>query len=241
MDGQALNARYQFDNERWPLAQAAAWIIWHSMDRVVQLLSDIAAERDGCVHVFDILGEAMRQENDQGRPPEGVALPFVEAQADLWGQLTRGRLVALGVKVGETTWSHIPGSAWFNLDYFYCDSGRSDSIGSNYSAVYHGVTVRRSAVLEIWPDIREDKARPKRGRKPRVRQQEFDEVVFELFEENGALSDDDPEWRTQGQVESAARALLEKKFGKKNVVRESTLRGYVKKAIIKRENKKAGN
>ena len=216
MDGQVLNARHQFDNERWPLAQAAAWIIWRSRDRVVQLLSDIA-ERDGRVHVFDILGGAMRQENDQGRPPEGVALPFVEAQADLWEQLKRGRLVALGVKVGETTWGPIPALAWSGLDYFYCDSGRSDSIGSNYPAVYHGVTVRRSAVLEIWPDIREDKARTKRGRKPRVRQEEFDEVVFELFEENGALLDDDPEWRTQGQVESAARAVLEKKLGKKIV------------------------
>ena len=129
MDGQVLNARHQFDNERWPLAQAAAWIIWRSRDRVVQLLSDIAAERDGCVHVFDILGEAMRQENDQGRSPEGVALPFVEAQADLWEQLKRGRLVALGVKVGETTWGPIPALAWSGLDYFYCDSGdriRSD-------------------------------------------------------------------------------------------------------------------
>ena len=236
MDGQVLNARHQFDNERWPLPQAAAWIIWRSRDRVVQLLSDIAAERDGCVHVFDILGEAMRQENVQGRSPEGGALPFVEAQAELWEQLKRGRLVALGVKVGETTWGHIPASAWSGLDYFTAPDGRSDSIGSNYSAVYHGVIVPRSSVLEIWPDIAKDKGRPESGRKARVCQEEFDEVVSELFEENGDLLDDDPEWHTQGQVENATRAVLEKKFGKKIVAWESTFRAYIKKSLKNWEN-----
>jgi hypothetical protein len=229
-----------FDDERWPFPRATAWVIWRSRERIAQLLSDIA-ESEGRVQVFDIFNEAMRRENVSGGPPEGGLLPFLEAQAELWEQLKRGRLVALGVKVGEATWSHIPGSAWFNLDYFPCLDGRSDSIGSNYSAVYHGVIVPRSSVLEIWPDIANAKGRSGRGRKAMICQDQIDEVVFELFEVYGDLSDDDPDWHTQGQVENATRAKLEKKFGKENVVRESTLRGYVKKAIIERENKKAGN
>ena len=65
------NRHDPFDDERWPLAQAAAWIIWRSKERVAQLLSDIAAEKEGSVHVFDIFCKALRPENVQSGPPEG--------------------------------------------------------------------------------------------------------------------------------------------------------------------------
>ena len=137
--------------------------------------------------------------------------PFVEAQAELWEQLKQGRLTAMGVKVGEATWSHIPSSAWFNLDYFPCIDGRSNSIGSNHSPVYGEVTVRRSAVLEIWPDFEKVQARAKRGRKPMIPQEEVDAVVFDLLEEHSDLSDDDPEWHTQGHNEGATRKIYWKR------------------------------
>jgi hypothetical protein len=242
VDEQIVNAKRDdpFDYHRWPLAQAAAWIIWRSRAYVAQLLSDIT-DSEGRVQVFDIFNEAVRRENGRGGPPEGDVLPFAEAQAELWEQLRQGRLAAMGVKVGEATWSYIPASEWLNLDYFPCTDGRSNSIGSNHSIVYDEVTVPRSALLEIWPDTTKVKARRKRGRKPRIPQEEVDEVVFELFEENGDLSDDDPNWHTQGQVERATRAGLEKKFGKKTVPQESTFRTYIVKSLNKWELFKAGN
>jgi hypothetical protein len=236
MDEQAPDAKRHdpFDDERWSFSLAAAWIIWRSREHVAQLLSDMA-ESEGRVQVFDIFNEAVRRENGRGGPPKGGVLPFVEAQAELWEQLRQGRLTAMGVKVGEATWSHIPTSEWSNLDYFPCTDGRSNSIGSNHSTVYDEVTVPRATVLKLWPENREDKDRPKRGRKPRIGQDQIDAVVFELFADNGDLSDDDPNWHTQGQVESAARDELEKKFGRKTVPLESTFRTYIAKSLKKRE------
>lgn len=104
MDGQVPNAKRHdpFDDERWSLVRAAGWIIWRSKERVAQLLSDII-EREGHVHVSDIFNEAIRREKVHRGPPEGGVLPFIEAQAQLWEELRHGRLVAIGLKVGETT------------------------------------------------------------------------------------------------------------------------------------------
>ena len=184
----------------------------------------------------------MRQENVPAGPPEGGVLSSVEGQTSLWEQLKQGRLVARGVKVGEGTWSLIPASAWPGLDYFYCDNGRSDAIGSNYSAIYREVTFRRSAVLEIWPAIDKTQVEPvkatSRGRKRMIDQDQIDKVVFELFDDNGDLSGDDPDWNIQAHVERSTRTVLKKKFGEKNVVKELTLRKYVKNAIEEREKRK---
>jgi hypothetical protein len=154
----------QFNDERWSFPLAAAWVIWRSKERVAQLLSDIT-ESEGRVQVFDIFNDSARRENGRGGPSEGGVLPFVEAQAQLWGRLKQGRLVARGLKVGEASWSDIPASDWLNLDYFPCPDGRSNSIGSNHTTVYDEVTVPRSAVLKIWPS-RSGKPR-RRGRPPR--------------------------------------------------------------------------
>jgi hypothetical protein len=231
MDGQVPNAKRHdpFDDERWSFPWAVAWVIWRSREYVAQLLSDLT-ESEGQVQVFDIFNEASRRETGPGCPPKGGVLSFLEAQAELWEQLRQGRLVAMGVKVGETTWSHIPGSAWVNLDYFPCIDGRSNSIGSNHSKVYDEVTVRRSAMLEIWPDITKVKTGPKRGSKPKVSPDHLKSIVFELLCESGDIMDIDPEWRTQGDIEHKTREeLLRQKFSTEKIPKKTQLRMYVSK------------
>jgi hypothetical protein len=89
-------------------------------------------------------------------------------------------------------------------------------------------------ILKLWPaqplamtDLVKPAHQALRGRKRRISQEYIDEVVFELIEHHGNLSNDDPKWQTQGQLEVATREKLEKKFGKKSVPGESTLRSYV--------------
>jgi hypothetical protein len=242
MDEDVPNANRHdpFDDERWSFPWAAAWIIWRSREYVAQLLSDIAAS-EGRVQVFDIFNEAARRENGRGGPPKGGVLPFVEAQAELWEQLKQGRLTAMGVKVGEATWSHIPSSAWFNLDYFPCIDGRSNSIGSNHSPVYGEVTVRRSAVLEIWPDITKIKARPKSGSKPKIGPDHIKSIVFELLCHNGDIMDTDPEWRIQRDIErDTHKVLLQQKFSTDNIPKKTQLRMYVGKFYREWRDKQQG-
>jgi hypothetical protein len=229
MDEQILNDKPDdpFDYPRWPLAQAAAWIIWRSREYVAQLLLDIA-ESEGRVQVFDIFNEAARRENGRGGPPEGGVLPFVEAQAELWEQLRQGRLAARGVKVGEAIWSHIPRAEWSNLDYFPCTDGRSNSIGSNHSAVYDGVTVARTTVLKLWPDMTKVKARPKSGRKLKIGLDHLKSIVFKLMCEHGDIMDPDPSWRVQRDIEHATHnALLLQKFNTEDIPKKTQLRTYV--------------
>jgi hypothetical protein len=95
---------------------------------------------------------------------------------------------------------------------------------------YFDVTVPRADVLALWPLIRSANAQSKSGRKPKIPQKEIDKVVFELLDDRGNLSDDDPEWHTQGQLEAATREMLNKKFKQRNVPQESTLRVYVSKS-----------
>jgi len=235
MDGQVPNAKHHdpFDDERWSLSQAAAWIILRSKERVSQLLSNIAAEREGGVHVFDIFGEAAQRETVRGRAPEGSVLPFVEAQAELWEELKRGRVRALGIQVGEATWSQIAPDAWRELDYFYCDNGRSTAIGSSGLKKYLDVTLPRDDVLNLWPRIPSATAQSKRGPKRKIPQDEIDLVAFKLLDHHGSLSDDDPEWHSKGQLEAATAEKLKQKFGKSNVPGESTLRTYVAESYKK--------
>jgi len=70
----------------------------------------------------------------------------------------------------------------------------------------------------------------RRGRKPKIPFGHIKPVVFELLADGGALSDDDPEWHSQGQLEVATREKLKSMFGPKSVPGESTLRTYVSRA-----------
>jgi hypothetical protein len=136
------------DDELWSLAVAAAWIIWRSKERAASIIQDIG-EHERHVQLFDVFNDAARREEVTGAAPKAAVLPFKEAQAELWARLTDGKLRAIGLKVGEATWSQIPAEAWPRLDYFYC--ARSDSIGWLGAARYTDVTVPRVAVLTLWP------------------------------------------------------------------------------------------
>jgi hypothetical protein len=231
VDEQVPNAKRHdpFNDERWSFALAAAWIIWRSREYAVQLLSDLT-ERERHVQVFDVFNEAARRENGPGIAPEGAVLPFLDAQAELWEQLKQGQLVAVGVKVGEATWSQIPASAWFNLDYLPCIGGGSNSIGSNHSPVYDEVIVHRSAVLKIWKDIAKVKSQRKRGRKPRLDPDHIKSVVFELLLDNGDIMNIEPQWRTQGDIERETfEILLQQKFRREDIPKKTQMRSYVSK------------
>jgi hypothetical protein len=78
----------------------------------------------------------------------------VEAQADLWEQLKQGRLVAMGVKVGDATWSQIAPDEWCELDYYYC-RGKSNALGLLGVVKYSDVTLPRADVLTLWPLIQQ--------------------------------------------------------------------------------------
>jgi hypothetical protein len=166
-------------------------------------------------------------------------LPFLEAQGELWKQLKQGRLVAIGVKAGEATWSQIAPEAWRELDHYYCGSGQSDAIGSLGLIKYFNVTVPRSAVLTLWPLTQNANTQSKRGRKPKIPQNAIDLIVFGLLDYNGDFSDDDPDWQTKSRLEVAARKELEQKFGESNVPGESTLRTYVGKSYKKWINRQS--
>ena len=227
-----------FDGKRWSVALAAAWIIWRSREYVGQLLSDVT-QSEGGVQVFDIFNEASRRANVRGGPPEGGVLPFLEAQGELWKQLKQGRLLAIGVKAGEATWSQIAPEAWCELDHYYCGSGQSDAIGSLGLVKYFNVTVPRSAVLTLWPPTQCPSTESKRGRKPKIPQNEIDLIVFELLDFHSDFSDDDPNWHTKGQLEIATRKKLKQKFEESNVPGESTLRTYVGKSYKKWINRQS--
>jgi hypothetical protein len=232
MDAKVPKAEGQdpFDGERWSVAVAAAWIIWRSREYVGHLLSDLN-QSEGGVQVFDIFNEASRRENVRGGPPKGGVLPFLEAQAELWKQLKQGRLLAIGVKAGEATWSQIAPEAWGELDHYYCGSGQSDAIGSLGLVKYFNVTVPRSEVLAPWPLPQYANTQSKRGRKPNIPQKEIDIVVFKLLDYHGDLSDDDPKWCKQSQLEAETRKALSEKFKGAKIPLESTLRVYVSKSL----------
>jgi hypothetical protein len=89
-------------------------------------------------------------------------------------------------------------------------------------------------ILKLWPaeplaiaDPIKPEYQALRGRKRRISQEYIDEVVFKLLDHHGNLSNDDPKWQTQGQLEVSTREKLEKVFGNKNVPGESTLRSYI--------------
>jgi hypothetical protein len=217
------------DSESWSLAEVAAWIIWRSQERVALIIAMILA-KERHIQIFDVMNEAARTTLSPGMPPEGGVLPFPQAQAELWEQLKRGRLCAIGIKAGEAIWSQVAPDAWCELDYIYCGTGQSDAIGSLGLVKYFDVSLPRAGVLTLWPLIQRANNQSKRGRKRRIPQNEIDAVVFELLEYHGDFSDNDPEWNTKGKLEDATREVLEKKFGEKAVVGESTLRGYVSRA-----------
>jgi hypothetical protein len=96
----------QFDDESWPLALAAAWIIWRSRERVASVISAII-EKERHLHIFDVFNHAARTASAAGGPPHGGVLPFQQAQGELWGQLKSGRLAACGIRVGESAWGQL--------------------------------------------------------------------------------------------------------------------------------------
>jgi hypothetical protein len=120
MEKQTTNVRHRdlFDSESWSLAEVVAWLIWRSEEHVGSIIEMILA-KEGHIQIFDVINEAART-SKPGMPPEGGVLPFPKAQAELWEHLKRGRLVAIGVKVREATWTEIAPDAWCELDYNYC-------------------------------------------------------------------------------------------------------------------------
>jgi hypothetical protein len=241
MDEQAPDAKRHdpFDDERWSFSLAAAWIIWRSREHVAQLLSDIA-ESEGRVQVFDIFNEAARRENGRGGPPKGGVLPFVEAQADLWEQLKQGRLVAMGVKVGEATWSQIAPDEWCELDYYYC-RGKSNALGLLGIVKYSDVTLPRADVLTLWPLIQPANSQSRRGRKPKIDVDYIRSAIWEFLDDNGDISGLDPEWRTQSDIQVEIRKILIKEFGEDNIPGTSSLKGYVSRFYPEWKSSKVKN
>ena len=227
-----------FDREWWSLAEVAAWIIWRSKERVISIIATILAKEHN-IQIFDVINEAART-SKSGMPPEGGVLPFPKAQAELWEQLRRGRLRAIGVRAGEAIWSEVAPDAWRELDYNYCGTGQSNALGALGVVKYFDVTLPRAAVLSLWPLIEGAKSQSKRGRKRKIPQAEIDIAVAELLDHHGDFSDDDPDWRTQSQLEAGTRETLAKKFGEKNVPLESTLREYISLAYGQWKARKAG-
>jgi hypothetical protein len=227
MDEQACNAKRHdpFDDERWSFPRAAAWIIWRSREYVAQLLD--LTENEGHVQVFDIFNEAVRRENGRGGPPEGSVLPFVEAQAELWEQLKRGRLTATGVRVEEATWSRIAPEVWSELDYSYCGRGKSNAVGVLGIVKYFDVTLPRAEVLTLWPMVQPENNQSRRGRKPKIDVDHIRSTIWELLNDNGDISLLDPDWRTQTDIRAALREKLIKQFGGDNIPGTSSLKGYV--------------
>jgi hypothetical protein len=140
---------------------------------------------------------------------------------------------------GRSARTEIAPDEWSELDYSYCNTSLSNAIGSLETVKYWDLSFSRSDVLALWPEVQHTKGQLKRGPKRKVPQEEIDNVVFELFEYHGPLSDDDPEWRTKGQLEVATRDELDKKFGASNVPGESTLRNYINNSYEKWLNQRS--
>jgi hypothetical protein len=225
MKKQATDVLDWFDSGSWSLANVVAWVIWRSKERVVSIIEMIRA-KEGHIQIFDVINEAART-SKPGMPPDGGVLPFPQAQAEIWEELKRGRLRAIGVKAGEAIWSQISSEAWFELDYLYCGNGRSNAIGSSGLVKYFDVMLPRADVLILWSASTQSK----RGRKRSIPQNDINNVVFELLNYYGDFMDNDPGWHTQAQLEVETRVKLNKKFKKTNVPLESTLRKYVSLAL----------
>jgi hypothetical protein len=225
------------DSESWSLAEVAAWIIWRSKEHVASIIATILA-KERHIQIFDVINEAART-SKSGMAPEGGVLPFSQAQAELWEQLRRGRLRAIGVRAGEAVWREVAPDAWQELDYNYCGTGQSNALGALGVVKYFDVTLPRTAVLTLWPLTDGAKNQSQRGRKRKIPQREVDTAVADLLDHHGDFSDDDPDWRTQSQLEANTRATLEEKFGVKNVPMESTLREYVRLAYRQWKAQKA--
>jgi len=218
-NGHASAFERAFGEHQWSLAMSAAWIIWRSQERVVHLLSEVA-DVDGRVSVFDVFNEAARREGPERGPPDGGALTFVEAQAELWESLKRGRLVARGIKVGEASWSSIAAPAWVGIDYFPCTGGQSNSIGSGGSVVYSDVTVLHSAVLEIWPSVPNSREAPVAGENPRRRGRPpvtdwtaIKDLLFEECKRQGGVPSLEigAGWAVQADAEKFVRDMLDER------------------------------
>jgi hypothetical protein len=171
-------------------------------------------------------------------PPQGGVLPFRQAQGELWGQLKSGRLVACGIRVGESVWGQLAPDDWRELDHYPC--GERAAIGSMSVGKYHDVILTRIAILELWPKVREVGSR-KRGRKPKMDNSYIKGLVFDLLDDRGDFHPADATWRVQGDLERAVRTKLETKYEKGEIIGKTQLRSLISEYRINWIEHKTGD
>jgi hypothetical protein len=77
-----------------------------------------------------------------------------------------------------------------------------------------------------------------RGRKPSYDRTPIRKWVFELMDYHGEFSLDDPEWKSQADLE---RAMLERFAPSENTPAESTVRALIREPLAQWRAQKAGN
>jgi hypothetical protein len=129
---------------RWALAQALAWMIDKTQERV--------SWADG-KEVFDVANEAIRRDGADDATRSGA----LRRREELLERLSDGTLTAYGIGQGQSEHNPIPELAWHTIDCFYnydgqCDAGPDDVYRSGESLPrYRKVFVRTEAVLRLWP------------------------------------------------------------------------------------------
>lgn len=177
----AANKYDPMKSSAWTLPMVVSWAVWRQYEVVREAMDDYRANCwewfgfhhrlpvNGGAEWYEVEGSELKtlepqtlftlgllEAMDMQAHPELVTMSVKSAREQLWAALTEGTLTAAGLDTdGKVV--QIPAHEWPYIELQANDNGADRLVirGATRPA-YREVTIRQSAVLEVWPSIARD-------------------------------------------------------------------------------------